>query len=72
MIFQGDTTSKRHDKSMPTNQEKSMEIDTEKYKIPEGTPKTAIVVGAGARGHGYSFYAKYYPDQFKVMVIPYL
>ena len=38
----------------------------EKYKIPEGTPKTAIIVGAGARGHCYSYYAKYYPNRFKV------
>ncbi|KAL4226733.1 hypothetical protein ACF0H5_014713 [Mactra antiquata] len=30
------------------------------------TPKTAIVVGAGARGSGYSLYAKMYPDRLKI------
>ena len=43
------------------------QFEPERYKVPEGTPKTGIVIGAGCRGHGYSFYAKYHPDQFKVL-----
>lgn len=42
-------------------------FDPERYKIPEGTPKTGIVIGAGCRGHSYSYYAKYHPNEFKII-----
>ena len=53
---------------MSSKEKQVADFNPDKYKVPEGTPKTAIVVGAGNRGHGYSYYAKYYPEQFKVLV----
>ncbi|XP_053405261.1 uncharacterized protein LOC123523143 isoform X4 [Mercenaria mercenaria] len=35
--------------------------------IGSGTPKTTIIVGAGARGHGYPYYAVVFPKQLKVV-----
>lgn len=55
---------------MPT-QEPAIEPNTapkgKPSKVPEGTPITAIIVGAGARGHGYPSYACYYPKKFKIV-----
>jgi hypothetical protein len=35
-------------------------------------PKTAILVGTGQRGHGYSYYAATFPKELKVkLLFPY-
>ena len=68
-IFQGDKNSKSDSVRGMSTAEGIGQFDPERYKVPEGTPKTGIVIGAGCRGHGYSFYAKYHPDQFKVLTL---
>ena len=36
-------------------------------KLNRREPITAVVVGCGARGHTYAYYAKQYPDLFKIV-----
>jgi hypothetical protein len=43
-----------------------MDKQEEEQEIGSGTPKTAIIVGAGQRGHGYPYYAVVFPKQLKV------
>ena len=46
-------------------------MDSEKMEseIGSGTPKTAIIIGAGQRGHVYPYYAAVYPKQLKVYIL---
>ncbi|XP_060570904.1 putative oxidoreductase YteT isoform X2 [Ruditapes philippinarum] len=61
------TYSAQSEPDQPTKHRKDMDKQEEEQEIGSGTPKTAIIVGAGQRGHGYPYYAVVFPKQLKIV-----